>query len=51
MQILVGDQVQFDSTVDKSLGSVTCTLTGTGTQQVYVKFDGIVKYTETVTFS
>ena len=51
VQILVGDQVQFDSTVDKSLGSVTCTLTGTGTQQVYVKFDGIVKYTETVTFS
>ena len=51
VQILVGDQVQLDSTVDKSLGSVTCTLTGTGTQQVYVKFDGIVKYTETVTFS
>ena len=51
VEIIVGSETQFDSTVDKSMGSITCTLTGTGTQQVYVKFDGVVQYTETVTFS
>lgn len=51
VEIVVGDETQFDSTVDKSLGSITCTLTGTGTQTVYVKFDGVVKYSESVTFS
>ena len=49
--IKVGNEVQFDSTVDKSLLAVTCTLTGTGIEQVYVSFDGVVKYSEEVDFS
>lgn len=49
--ISVGNEVQFDSYVDKSLGEITCTLTGTGTQDVYVSFDGAVRYSETIDFS
>ena len=51
VQVLVGSEVQYSDTVDKSLGSVTYTLTGTGTQQVTVKFDGVVTYQESVNFA
>lgn len=51
VQVLVDSEVQYSDTVDKSLGSVTYTLTGTGTQQVTVKFDGVVTYQESVNFA
>ena len=49
--IKVGNDVKFDSIVDKSLMAVTCDLTGTGVQQVYVIFDDVVVYSEEVDFS
>ncbi len=51
VMIKVGNKVQFDSTVDKALTTVTCDLTGTGVQQVYVFFDDVVVYSEEVDFS
>ena len=49
--IKVGDSVQFDSTVNKALEEVSCSLSGSGTQQVYVYFDDVVTYSEEVFFS
>ena len=49
--ITVGSEVQFDSTVDKSLGEITCTLTGTGTQIVSVSFDGTLTYNDSIEFT
>ena len=51
VQILVGNEVQFDSNVDKALGVVNCTLKGSGIQQVYVKYDGVISINDTVEFS
>ena len=49
--IKVGNETQFESTVDKSLEEVSCTLKGSGTQQVYVYFDDVLTYSEEVFFS
>ena len=49
--IKVGGEVQFDSSVDKALGEVTCTLKASGTQQVDVYFDGTISWQEEVFFS
>lgn len=49
--IKVGNEVQFDSNVNKALEEVSCSLTGSGTQQVYVYFDDVVTYAEEVFFS
>ena len=51
MVIKVGNETQFESTVDKSLEEVSCTLKGSGTQQVYVYFDDVLTYSEEVFFS
>lgn len=51
VEIIVGNETQFDSTVDKSLTAVSCTLTGIGLQHVYVKFDGVLVLSEEVDFS
>lgn len=49
--IKVGDSVQFDSTVNMALEEVSCSLSGSGTQQVYVYFDDVLTYSEEVFFS
>ena len=49
--VKVGNEAQFDSQVDLALGEVTCTLTGSGAQQVSVYFDGVLTDQKEVVFS
>ena len=48
--MLNGQQVSYDEDVPCEYGTVTANLTGTGTMTLDVYYDGVLAYSEQVTF-